>query len=42
MVVLRTVIMNPLTSIRILSKILDEQEAIYRKKIAETMGFGNK
>jgi len=42
MVVLRAVIMNPMTSTRILSKILDEQEAIYREKIAGTMDFGSK
>ena len=30
-VVLRTVIMNPMTTMRILKEILDEQEAIYRK-----------
>jgi glutamate decarboxylase len=33
MVVLRVVIMNPMTSPGILSKILDEQELIYREKI---------
>jgi len=34
MVVLRAVIMNPMTSPAILSKILDEQEFIYHEKIA--------
>ncbi len=34
MVVLRAVIMNPMTSPGILSKILDEQESIYHEKIA--------
>jgi putative pyridoxal-dependent aspartate 1-decarboxylase len=36
MVVLRAVIMNPMTSTRILSKILDEQENIYEELIAGT------
>jgi glutamate decarboxylase len=35
-VVLRAVIMNPLTDIRILREILDEQEEIYRQMEAET------
>ncbi len=39
MVVLRAVIMNPMTSVRILLKILDEQEAIYREQIAGAMGL---
>jgi glutamate decarboxylase len=33
-VVLRSVIMNPMTNIDILLEILDEQEKIYRKKLA--------
>ncbi len=33
-VVLRTVIMNPMTDINILKEILDEQEAIYREKLS--------
>lgn len=36
MVVLRAVIMNPMTSPAILSKILDEQLLIYRQKIADS------
>ena len=41
LVVLRAVIMNPMTSPRILSKILDEQEIIYREKIAGSMSPGH-
>jgi glutamate decarboxylase len=33
-VVLRTVIMNPMTTIDILQEILDEQEEIYRNKLS--------
>ena len=33
-VVLRTVIMNPMTNIEILREILDEQEEIYKNRLA--------
>jgi len=33
-VVLRAVIMNPMTTIEILREILDEQEEIYRDRLA--------
>jgi glutamate decarboxylase len=36
-VVLRSVIMNPMTTLPILNDILDEQESIYRKELAEPL-----